>query len=69
MNSSKAPRPHIGNWLIELANEQLQREIKRLKSERNRTVHIEEDIPETPPEEEVTTLGEEIFDFISRTKI
>ena len=53
----------IGGWLIELAKEQLRREVKRLKSERNRTVHIEEDIPETPPTEEVSTLGEEILDF------
>jgi RNA polymerase sigma factor (sigma-70 family) len=54
---------NIGDWLTELANEHLRRDVKRLKSERNRTVHIEEDIPETPPEEEVTTLGEEILDF------
>ena len=53
----------IGNWLVERAKEQLRREVKRLKSERNRMVHIEEDIPETPPVEEVTTLGEEILDF------
>jgi len=53
----------MGDWLTELANEHLRREVKRVKSERNRTVHIEEDIPETPPAEEVTTLGEEILDF------
>jgi RNA polymerase sigma factor (sigma-70 family) len=51
------------DWLIELANEHLRREVKRLKSERHRAVHIEEDIPETPPVEEVRTLGEEILDF------
>jgi len=51
------------NWLVELATKQLEAEIKRLKSERDRTVHIEEDIPETPPTEEVSTLGEEILDF------
>jgi RNA polymerase sigma factor (sigma-70 family) len=56
-------RPEVGSWLTDLAKEQLRREIKRLKSERNRTVHIEEDIPETPPTEEVSTLGEEILEF------
>lgn len=55
--------PDIENWLIRLATKQLQTEVRRLKSERERAVHIEEDIPETPPEEEVTTLGEEILYF------
>jgi hypothetical protein len=59
----------VGGWLIDLAKEQLRREVKRIKSERNRTVHIEEDIPETPPQEEVTTLGEEILEFYQPTKI
>lgn len=54
---------NMSDWLTELANEHLRREVKRLKFERNCTVHIEEDIPETPPAEEVTTLGEEILDF------
>jgi RNA polymerase sigma factor (sigma-70 family) len=53
----------IEGWLIDLAKEQLRRDVKRIRSERNRTVHIEEDIPETPPQEEVTTLGEEILEF------
>jgi len=53
----------VGSWLIQLATERLKSEVKRLKSERNRTVRLEEDIPEVPPAEEVTTLGEEIFDF------
>ena len=53
----------ILSWLIELATEQLRSEVKRLKSERNRKVRIEEDIPETPPIEEVSTLGDEILDF------
>jgi RNA polymerase sigma factor (sigma-70 family) len=53
----------VGSWLIESAKKQLEREVKRLKAERNRTVHIEERIPETPPAEEVVTLGEEILDF------
>ena len=50
-------------WLMELAQGRLVSEMKRVKAERERTVHIEEDIPETPPEEEVSTLGDEILDF------
>ena len=53
----------ILSWLIQLATNQLRSEIKRLKSERGRTIHIEEDIPETPPTEEVSTLGDEILEF------
>ena len=56
-------RTEIKNWLVELASKQLEAEVRRLKSERERTVHIEEDIPETPPTEGVSTLGEEILDF------
>jgi RNA polymerase sigma factor (sigma-70 family) len=51
------------NWLIDLAKEQLGREVKRAKAERRTTVHIEQDIPEVPPVEEVKTLGEEILEF------
>jgi RNA polymerase sigma factor (sigma-70 family) len=50
-------------WLIQLATEQLEAEVKRSKSQRDRTVHIEDDIPETPPTEAVSTLGDEILDF------
>jgi RNA polymerase sigma factor (sigma-70 family) len=53
----------VASWLIELAKKQIEREVKRLKAERNRTVHIEKRVPETPPAEEVVTLGEEILDF------
>jgi RNA polymerase sigma factor (sigma-70 family) len=53
----------IGSWLTELATKQLESEVKRLTSEREGTVHIEEDIPETPPTEEVSTLRDEILDF------
>ncbi|HKX27961.1 MAG TPA: sigma-70 family RNA polymerase sigma factor [Blastocatellia bacterium] len=51
------------HWLIGLVAEQLEAEVKRLKAARARSVHIEEDIPETPPAEEVTRLGEEILYF------
>jgi RNA polymerase sigma factor (sigma-70 family) len=53
----------IGAWLIELAKKRIQADVKRSRTERNLTVHIEEDIPETPPVEEVSTLGDEILDF------
>jgi RNA polymerase sigma factor (sigma-70 family) len=50
-------------WLLQLARKQLAAAVKRSRAERNLTVHIEEDIPETPPTEEVSTLGDEILDF------
>jgi RNA polymerase sigma factor (sigma-70 family) len=55
--------PNVKNWLIRLAMDQLDAEVIRLKAERANTVHIEEDVPETPPAQEVSTLGEEILDF------
>ena len=36
---------------------------EQLRQDREEFVHLEEDIPETPPEEEVVTLGEETLDF------
>src|ERR1700680_213708 len=58
------PTPgNIQAWLIRLATKQLAAEIRRTKFDRERTVHVEEDIPETPPTEEVSTLGDEILDF------
>src|SRR5262249_42689680 len=56
-------RRDIRSWLTRLAIEKVDAEVKRSKSERARVVHIEEDIPETPPAEEVSTLGDEIMDF------
>jgi RNA polymerase sigma factor (sigma-70 family) len=53
----------LDRWLIKLAIEYLESEVTRLSAEREKLVHVEEDIPETPPAEEVSTLGEEIFDF------
>ena len=53
----------FGNWLTHLAEEQLRRHVKRLKAERRSTVSIDKDIPEVPPDEAVTTLGEEVLDF------
>ena len=56
-------RREIKSWLIGLAVEKIEAEVKRSKAERAGGVHIEEDIPETPPTEEVSTLGDEIMDF------
>jgi len=56
-------RREIRSWLIGLAVEKVEAEVKRSKAERAGGVHIEEDIPEIPPAEEVSTLGDEIMDF------
>ena len=55
--------PDVKTWLIRLALDQIEAEVTRLKTEHAGTVHIEEDIPETPPAQEVSTLGDEILDF------
>jgi RNA polymerase sigma factor (sigma-70 family) len=57
------PARRLGGWLIERARKYLAAEVKRSRSERKRTVHIEEDVPETPPQQFVSTLGDEILDF------
>lgn len=51
------------SWLMRLAIKQIESEVRRLASERGRTVHIEDDVPDTPPAEAVSTLGEEILYF------
>jgi RNA polymerase sigma factor (sigma-70 family) len=55
--------PDVQSWLVRLALDQLEAEVTRLKTERAATVSIEEDEPETPPAEEVSSLGDEILDF------
>jgi DNA-directed RNA polymerase specialized sigma24 family protein len=54
-------RGDVRSWLINLAIEQIETEIKRSRLERARTVRIEEDIPETQPT--ISSLGDEILDF------
>jgi RNA polymerase sigma factor (sigma-70 family) len=56
-------RREIKSWLIGLAVEKVEAEVKRSKVERAGGVHIEEDIPEPPPSEEVSTPVDEIMDF------
>jgi ribosomal subunit interface protein len=53
-------RREIRSWLIGLVVEGVEAEVKRSKAERAGGVHIEEDIPERPPTEEVSTPGDEI---------
>jgi RNA polymerase sigma factor (sigma-70 family) len=57
------PARRRGSWLIERARQYLAAEVKRSTAERKRTLHIEEDVPETPPPQFVSTLGDEILDF------
>ena len=58
------PPRKLKGWLIGLAREQLAADVRRLMAWHERTpVHTEDDVPETPPEEFVSRLGEEILDF------
>jgi RNA polymerase sigma factor (sigma-70 family) len=55
--------------LIEWARQQIAADVKRVKAWRRRTpVHTEDDVPETPPEEAVSRLGEEILEFYEPEK-
>jgi RNA polymerase sigma factor (sigma-70 family) len=56
-------RRRSAGWWVRLATEWLDAETTRLGAERETTRHFEEDVPETAPAEEVTTLGEEILYF------
>jgi len=55
--------PDIKSWLVRHALDQLEAEAQRLEIERAGTVHIEEDVPEILPTQEVSTLGDDILDF------
>jgi RNA polymerase sigma factor (sigma-70 family) len=58
------PAGKARSWLIGLARDQLANQMERQKRWRDRTPsRIEEDVPETPPTEQVSTLGDEILDF------
>lgn len=60
---AQASAEKISERVRDLAARRIQSEAARLRRERNRAIHIEDDVPETPPQEEVKTLGEEIFYF------
>ena len=53
----------IRSRLVRYALDEIQAQVKRAQTDRTRAVHLEEHIPETPPQEEVSTLGEEILYF------
>ena len=61
--SAEPKRRRSAGWWVRLATEWLDGETARLGAERETTRHFEEDVPETPPAEEVSTLGEEILYF------
>jgi RNA polymerase sigma factor (sigma-70 family) len=52
-----------GDWLRRLAKERIRSEVRRRRWEREHSIHIEEDVPETSPTEEAAMLGEEILYF------
>jgi RNA polymerase sigma factor (sigma-70 family) len=61
--NERSTHVEIDGWLVKLARDYLRAEVRRRRKERELTVHLEEDVPETPPEEQVVTLGDEILDF------
>lgn len=50
-------------WLLQLALDAIERRVSEVKEERENLLRVEEDVPETPPEEEVAHEGDEIFEF------
>jgi ribosomal subunit interface protein len=61
--ATRPPKMELDRWLMKLAMQYLHSEAWRSRIERKKVAHIEEDIPETPPTEAVSTLGDEILDF------
>jgi RNA polymerase sigma factor (sigma-70 family) len=58
------PARSMRRWLMGLARDHLRSEVNRLKRWRACTpIRTEQDVPETPPTEAVSTLGDEILDF------
>ena len=53
----------VRSWLIRAAIDELDREVQRSERQREFALSIEQDVPETPPIEAVSTLGDEILDF------
>jgi RNA polymerase sigma factor (sigma-70 family) len=62
--AERSPERKVKSWLIRLAREHLEAEVRRAKSWRSRTPRrLEEDVAETPRVRHVFTLGDEILDF------
>jgi RNA polymerase sigma factor (sigma-70 family) len=58
------PEQSIRRWLVGIAREHVEAEIKRLRAWHARTLRrMEENVPDTPPTEWVSTLGDETLDF------
>ena len=53
----------LEQWLVALAVDVIRNETARIRDNHERAVSIETDVPETPPEQEVSLLGDEILDF------
>jgi DNA-directed RNA polymerase specialized sigma24 family protein len=60
--SKDPPSENVCRRLLKFALDEIKAEVTKLKKERTSTVPIEK-IPITPPQEEVSTLGDEILDF------
>jgi RNA polymerase sigma factor (sigma-70 family) len=58
-----AAKRNVRASLIKLALEQIKAAVRRSRSERSRRVSTDTDVPETPPMQQVSTLGDEILDF------
>ncbi|RMH05353.1 MAG: sigma-70 family RNA polymerase sigma factor, partial [Nitrospirae bacterium] len=61
--SQRPTHVELRAWLLKVAREEIAGEVQRLRQERALFVPLEEDIPEIPPEEEIRSLGEEIYEF------
>jgi RNA polymerase sigma factor (sigma-70 family) len=59
----KPPSRPVRGWLIQMAERQIQEEIRRYRQEHSGTISVDRPAPETPPSEAVTRLGEEQLDF------
>lgn len=57
------PAEEILNRLRVMASSRIDAAVGRIQTRRGQIVDIDKDIPETPPAEEVSTLGEEILYF------
>jgi RNA polymerase sigma factor (sigma-70 family) len=53
----------FSRWLLQLALDVIERRVREINEECETHVHVEEDMPETPPAEEATQVGDEIFEF------
>jgi RNA polymerase sigma factor (sigma-70 family) len=54
----------IKSWLMRLADDRLESEVEGLKQAREiAPVHIEDDVPETPPQQYVSNLDDDKLDF------